>query len=83
MRVLLGKSGRSLNILQVEESVRYRTTVGVAEVTGNAARVEVSVVVPGSKVSPSFVFDLTPNEVRQYDVLHLFGLDNVYTCASP
>ena len=74
----IGKSGRSLNILQVEESVRYRTSVGVAEVTGNATKVEVSVVVPGSKVSPSFTFDLAPNEVRQFDVLHQLGLDNVY-----
>lgn len=74
----VGKNAQPLNILQVEESVRYRTTIGVAEVTGNTTRVEVSVVVPGSKISPRFAFDLAPNEVRQYDVLHQLGLDNVY-----
>lgn len=74
----VGKGGRSLNILQVEDSVRYRTNVGIAEVTGHEATVEVSAIVPEAKVSPKITFKLQPNEFVQSAMLHDMGLSNVY-----
>jgi uncharacterized repeat protein (TIGR01451 family) len=72
------KDGRVLNVLQVEESTRYRTNVGIAEVTGKPATVEVTAIIPGSKAAPRITFDLAANEFWQRDVLHEMGFSNVY-----
>ncbi len=74
----VGPGERALQILQVEESVRYRTNLGLAEVTGNPVRVEVTVTIPDSKVSPRLELDLAPNEFRQIGILRELGLDGVY-----
>ncbi|HKS22366.1 MAG TPA: hypothetical protein VJZ76_06185 [Thermoanaerobaculia bacterium] len=73
----VGKGG-TLHVLQVEESVRYRTNFGIAEVSGKAATVEVSVVVPDSKVAPKATLTLAPFEYRQTDILAALGLQNIY-----
>jgi hypothetical protein len=67
-----------LQILQLEESVRFRTNVGLAEVTGKPARVEVSVALPDSLATPFVQIDLAPNEFRQFALLRELGLDGAY-----
>jgi hypothetical protein len=74
----VGSTDRALNILQVEASDRFRTNLGLAEVTGKPATVEVSVVVPDSKVTPKILFNLAANEFRQLPVLSSLGLTNTY-----
>jgi uncharacterized repeat protein (TIGR01451 family) len=74
----VGKGDRSLQILQVEDSVRYRTNLGLAEVTGNAVSVEVTVVTPDSKVTPKLTFTMQPNEFRQFGIIRDLGLGNTY-----
>ncbi len=73
----VGRGDRALQILQVEHSARYRTNIGVAETTGNAADVEVAVLLPDSKASPKVTIPLAANEFRQIS-LGQFGLGNVY-----
>jgi len=73
----VGKGG-TLHVLQVEESVRYRTNFGIAEVTGKETTVEVSVIVPDSKISPKATLTLQPFEYRQTDIVAALGLQNVY-----
>ena len=74
----VGINDRALQILQLEESSRYRTNVGLSEVTGKPATVEVSLVLPDSKVSPKTQIPLNANEFRQFSVIRDFGLSNVY-----
>src|SRR6185369_13075386 len=70
---------RPLQLLQIEESDRYRTNVGLAEVSGKPAKVEVTVVPPDSKVSAVVQLDLAPNEFRQLNqILKSVGMDNTY-----
>ena len=76
--VSVGNGDRALQILQVEDSVRYRTNVGIAEVTGKGATVEVAVVLPDSKISPKTQFTMGASEFRQYNVIQSLGLKDVY-----
>jgi len=70
---------RPLQLLQIEESDRYRTNVGFAEVTGKAATVEVTAVPNDSKVAASTQITLTPNQFIQYpQLLKSMGLTNMY-----
>jgi large repetitive protein len=70
---------RPLHLLQVEESDRYRSNIGLAEVSGKPAKVMITVVPPDSKVSASTEVDLGPNEFRQLgSFLKSFGLQNTY-----
>ncbi|MCU1230512.1 MAG: hypothetical protein JWO97_3396, partial [Acidobacteria bacterium] len=74
----VGASERALNILQVEESPRYRTNLGLAEVSGREAHVEITVNLPDSKVSPRIEFTMAPNEFRQFGIINELGLPNTY-----
>lgn len=74
----VGRNDRSLQILQAEESVRYRTNLGIAEVTGKAVTVEVSVFLPDSKVIPRVTLTLAANESRQLAVLNGLGIGAAY-----
>ncbi len=75
----IGVGSRPLQVLQLEESDRYRSNVGIAEVTGKAATVLLSVVLPDSKVSGNVQIDLAPNEFRQFNsLLKSFGSNSVY-----
>ena len=49
---------RPLQLLQVEESGRIRTNVGVTEVAGKPAALEITVVPPNSKVEAKVQVDL-------------------------
>ena len=70
--------GKSLHILQVEDSVRYRTNIGVYELSGKPATVEVMVVLPDSKATPTVEVPLAANELRQFNVIRELGLGNIY-----
>ncbi|MEK6371862.1 MAG: hypothetical protein AABO58_04125 [Acidobacteriota bacterium] len=56
---------RALQLLQVEESNRYRTNVAIAETAGKSAKVEISIIPPDAKFSASTVVDLAPNQFNQ------------------
>ena len=65
----IGVGDRALEVLQLEHSDRFRTNVGVAEVSGNPAEVRVTVSVPDSKTSVSTSKVLQPNEFFQFNGL--------------
>jgi len=70
---------RPLQLLQIEESDRYRTNIGFAEVTGKSATVEVTAVPSDSKVAASTQINLAPNQFIQYpQLLKSMGLTNMY-----
>lgn len=74
----VGKGGRTLNVLQVEDSTRYRTNLGIVEVSGKPATVEVSVLLPDAKVAPKVTIPLAANEYRQFRVLQQLGVGTAY-----
>lgn len=70
---------RALQVLQLEESDRFRTNLGVAEVTGNSVEVEITAVVPDARVAPVIRLTLQPNEFRQIgSILRQMGLNEAY-----
>ena len=74
----VGTGDRSLQLLQLEQSDAFRTNIGLAETTGNAVTVEVSLVLPDSKVTPVISVPLGPNQFTQLS-LAAFGLtDPIY-----
>jgi hypothetical protein len=74
----VGVADRALQLLQLEYSDAFRTNIGLAETTGSPATVEVSLVLPDSKVTPIISFSLAPNEFIQFS-LASFGLtDSIY-----
>jgi len=74
----VGNGDRSLQLLQLEDSPRYRTNLGLAEVTGKPATAEVTVVLPDSKVAPKVQIPLAAFEYRQFSIISSLGLGNVY-----
>ena len=75
----VGVGQRALQILQVEESGRYRSNVGIAEVTGKGATVEITAIPPDSKLAVTTTTTLSPNEFRQYgSLLRSMGLGDTY-----
>ena len=74
-----GARERTLHIPQVEDSSRYRTNVGVAEVSGKETTIEIGVSLPNAKATPNVRVTLAPNEFRQFvGLLRSMGLQNVY-----
>jgi len=61
----VGRAERALQVLQLEQSDRFRSNLGLAELSGNPATVRVSLTLPDSPVTPSVNVDLAPNEFRQ------------------
>jgi uncharacterized repeat protein (TIGR01451 family) len=74
----IAKGGRTLHILQVEDSVRSRTNIGVLEISGKPATVELQIVLPDSKFTPVIQVPLAANEYRQFNVIRDLALGNVY-----
>jgi len=60
-----GTDTRPLQLLQVEESTRFRSNIGLAEVTGNPVTIEISVVPPDAKFTAVTQLTLGANEFRQ------------------
>jgi hypothetical protein len=74
----VGNGDRSLQLLQMEDSPRYRTNLGLAEVTGKPATAEVTVILPDSKVAPKVQIPLAAFEYRQFAIISSLGLGNTY-----
>ena len=74
----VGNGERSLQLLQMEDSSRYRTNLGLAEVTGKPATAEVTVILPDSKVAPKVNIPLAAFEYRQFAIISSLGLGNTY-----
>jgi hypothetical protein len=71
----VGVNDRALQLLQLEQSTRFRTNIGLAETTGNGATVEVSLILPDSKITPKVPITLQANEFRQISLAG-FGVGN-------
>ena len=70
---------RPLQILQVEESNRFRSNIGLAEVTGNPVKIEIAVVPPDAKITTFTEVTLQANEFRQIgSLLKSVGLDGTF-----
>jgi uncharacterized repeat protein (TIGR01451 family) len=74
----VGSGDRSLQILQVEDSARFRTNVGIAELNGKPAIVEVSVTLPDSRITPKVQIALGAYESTQLPILSSLGLGATY-----
>ncbi|HEV7484976.1 MAG TPA: hypothetical protein VGQ65_04795 [Thermoanaerobaculia bacterium] len=74
----VGTSERSLQLLQMEDSPRYRTNLGLAEITGKAATAEITVILPDSKVAPKVSIPLAAFEYRQFPIINMLVPGNVY-----
>ncbi|HET9424068.1 MAG TPA: hypothetical protein VFO55_01755 [Gemmatimonadaceae bacterium] len=74
-----GVDSRPLQLLQIEESDRFRSNIGLTEVTGNEVTLEISVVPPDAKFTAVAEVTLKPNEFRQMgSLLASMGLDDTY-----
>jgi hypothetical protein len=69
----IGIEDRALQILQVEQSTRFRTNIGVNETSGKPVTVELSLITPDSLVTPVVPIALAANEYRQIGLVD-FGL---------
>jgi uncharacterized repeat protein (TIGR01451 family) len=75
----VGNGERSLQLLQMEESPRYRTNLGLTEVTGKPVTAEVTVILPDSKVAPKVQIPLAAFEYIQVPIItKLLGTTNAY-----
>jgi uncharacterized repeat protein (TIGR01451 family) len=74
----IGLGDRALQLVQVEDSVRYRTNFGVVETSGKPATVEVAVFLPDSKVQPKAQISLAAFESKQFPIISSLGLGNAY-----
>ncbi|HEV8434032.1 MAG TPA: DUF11 domain-containing protein, partial [Thermoanaerobaculia bacterium] len=74
----VGNGDRPLQILQTEDSVRYRTNVGIAEVSGNPVTVEISVNLPDSRITPKVQIPLGAYQSAQLPILSSLGLGATY-----
>jgi hypothetical protein len=73
----VGTASQSLQILQLEQSSRFRTNIGVAETSGKPAVAEISVNVPGGRSTTKLQIPLAANEFRQVSLID-FNLGTVY-----
>lgn len=72
-----GNGEGSLQLLQLEQSDRYRTNIGLAETTGQPATAEVTLFLPDSKVTPVYTVPLDANQFVQFP-LSVFNAGTVY-----
>lgn len=61
----VGNGERSLQVLQVEESSRFRSNLGLTEVTGNSVTVELTAYAPDSVATPVKLVTLNGNDFVQ------------------
>jgi hypothetical protein len=74
----IAKDDRALQILQVEQSTRFRTNIGLSETTGKGATVEISLITPDSLVTQVVTIGLAPNEFRQIGLVDFHAEGAVY-----
>jgi hypothetical protein len=79
-REATGRGERALEVLQLEQSAQYRSNVGVVEVTGQPATIEIMMFEPDAKASAVTQYSLRANEYIQFDrILEALGqLGTVY-----
>ncbi|HET8796941.1 MAG TPA: hypothetical protein VFO89_04605, partial [Thermoanaerobaculia bacterium] len=74
-----GAGERALEVLQLEQSDQFRTNLGLVEVNGQSARVEITAYKPDSKFSTAIAYDMKPNEFIQFGrIFSSMGLGTVY-----
>ena len=74
-----GLGSRPLQLLQVEESHRFRSNIGLVEVTGKPVKVEIAAIPPDAKFTAYTELELQPNEFRQLgSLLKSMGLDDTH-----
>lgn len=61
----IGLNDRPINLLQIEQSVRFRSNLGLAETSGASVTLEITGLVPESTVTPKKLVTLTPYEFTQ------------------
>jgi uncharacterized repeat protein (TIGR01451 family) len=70
---------RPLQLLQVEESNRFSTDVGIAEISGKSVDLEITIIPQDSKISAKTTVSLGPNQfLTMNHLLQQVGLDNSY-----
>ncbi|MDQ3282912.1 MAG: hypothetical protein M3Q69_16035 [Acidobacteriota bacterium] len=62
----IGLGERALQLMQLEESSRFRSNVGLAELTGHETTVRLTLFLPDTKTTASTELTLAPNEFRQF-----------------
>ena len=74
----VGLGDRALQLLQLEQSARFRTNIGLNETAGQPVTIEVSAIVPDLLVTPVVPITLQANEFQQISLAQ-FGLgDGLY-----
>lgn len=75
----IGKGDRPMQLLQLEQSSRYRTNLGITELSGNKVFGEIVAVIPGETSAAVIPFSLEPNQTQQYSkILNQFLGKDVY-----
>lgn len=74
----VGTGSRLLQLLQLEQSSRFRTNIGLAETTGNAATVDVQMILPDSKSAPKVTLSLKANEFLQFSLASFGVAGDIY-----
>lgn len=75
----VGNGDRALQVLQLEESPAFRTNLGLVEVTGNDATVELLAYSPDSKVAARLVVPLSAGQyIQKGGIFKSMGFNNVY-----
>lgn len=75
----VGAGERALQIVQLEESPAFRTNLGLVEVTGNQATVELLAYTPDSKIAAKTSVPLNPGQyLQQGQIFKSLGFSNVY-----
>ena len=75
----VGLKDRALQVLQAESSDRFRTNLGIVELTGQPVTVQVTAYTPDSKISVSADWNLGPNEFIQINnILGRLNISNAY-----
>ncbi|HEY2324280.1 MAG TPA: hypothetical protein VGJ82_15580 [Thermoanaerobaculia bacterium] len=74
----VGLNERTLQILQLEQSSRMRTNIGIAETSGNSCSVQISIILPDSRVTPVVALPLAANEFVQISLGSFGYTDPIY-----
>lgn len=63
----IGAGETPLQLLQLEQSSKFRSNVGIAELSGSSANVKLTIIPPDGRVSGIVNYTLQPNEFHQFD----------------
>ncbi|HVR42540.1 MAG TPA: hypothetical protein VMS56_03760 [Thermoanaerobaculia bacterium] len=75
----IGLGDRPMQVLQMEESAKVRTNLGLVEVTGQPVLIEITAHPAESRVSPTIQLNLAGNEFRQLNqVLRILNAGTTY-----